>query len=87
MNTIKVNVAYANINQRKDSLSRSEHVFERMRLRGIDVNNIKDAVRMGAKNVRKDGSIVSYFRWFKIIYREYKIEGMQKIYPITVIEL
>ncbi len=87
MNDIRVNVAFTNLHSKKDSIIRAEHVFERMRLRGIGVSHIKDAVRMGAKRLRKDGSIVSEFRWFKVIYRQYNIADIKKIYPITVIEL
>jgi hypothetical protein len=69
----------------KDSPKRADHIFERMRLRGIGVDNIKEAVQKGAKKIRNDGSIVSEFRWFKVVYREFRMNNTKKIYPITVI--
>ena len=83
---IKVNIAFRNINIHKDSEKRSEHVLNRMRLRGITIENIKDAVSKGAKMIRVDKSIIAEFRWFKVIYREFRIYGIRKIYPITVID-
>ena len=59
----------------------------KVKQRGITTRNIKDAVKMGAKRIRKDQSIVSEFRWFKVIYRQYITGEIKKIYPITVIEL
>ncbi|HLC56579.1 MAG TPA: hypothetical protein VJJ23_05060 [Candidatus Nanoarchaeia archaeon] len=86
MPEIKVNIAFRNIKQHKDIEKRSEHVFERMKLRGISVENIKEAVQKGAKTIRKDNSIVAEFRWFKVIYREFRMDDIRKIYPITVID-
>ena len=86
MKKIKLNVAFRNIYRWKDSENRSNHVFDRMQLRGIGKENILDAVMKGAKRIRKDGSIVAEFRWFKVVYREFRINNVQKIYPITVME-
>ena len=86
MNNIKLNVAFRNISKWKDSEKRSDHVFDRMQLRGIGRENILDAVTKGAKKIRKDGSIIAEFRWFKVVYREFRINNIRKIYPITVIE-
>ena len=82
---IKVNVAFRNVKTHQDSLARSEHVFDRMRLRGISKENIKEAVQKGAKQIREDKSILSEFRWFKVVYREFQINEIRKIYPITVL--
>ena len=83
---IKINVAFRNIKEWKDSQKRSEHVFDRMKLRGIGKEQIKDAVSMGAKKVCEDGSIVAGYRWYKIVYREIRFNNIRKIYPITVME-
>lgn len=83
---IKLNVAFRNIKYWKDSEKRSEHAFDRMQLRGIGKPQIIEAVQKGAKLIRKDGSIVSEYRWFKVIYREFIIKNIKKIYPITVME-
>lgn len=84
MKEIKVNVAFRNVRVHNDSAARSEHVFDRMRLRGISKENIKEAVQKGAKQIREDKSVVSEFRWFKVVYREFQMNDVRKIYPITV---
>ena len=83
---IKVNIAFRNIQQHGDSEKRSEHVFDRMRLRGISITNIKEAVQKGAKTIRQDKSIKAEFRWFTVVYREFNLKDTRKIYPITVID-
>lgn len=83
---IVVNIAFRNIKSYEDSENRSEHVFDRMRLRGITKDNIKEAIQKGPKRIRGDNSIVAEFRWFKVIYREFRIGEIRKIYPITVID-
>jgi len=84
---VKVNIAFRNLKWWRDSESRAEHVFDRMRLRGIGVDNIMEAVKKGAKKLRKDGSIMAEFRWFSVAYREFRVGNVRKIYPITVMEL
>lgn len=83
---IKINTAFRNVGGWQDSPKRAEHVFDRMRSRGIGVDNIREAVQKGAKILRDDGSIISEFRWFKIVYREFHMGNVKKIYPITVME-
>ncbi len=85
MNEIKVNIAFRNVKLHQDSSARSEHIFDRMRLRGITKENIKEAVQKGAKQMREDKSIIAEFRWFKVVYREFQINTVRKIYPITVL--
>lgn len=84
---IKINVAFRNIKDWKDSDERSEHVFDRMKERGIGKIQITDAVKKGAKKLRKDGSIISVYRWYAVVYREFVINEVKKIYPITVMEV
>lgn len=86
MAEIKVNIAFRNTHEHKDTLNRSDHVFDRMKMRGITKENIKEAVQKGAKHMREDKSIVAEFRWFKVIYREFQVDNIRKIYPITVID-
>ncbi|MBI2142640.1 hypothetical protein HYU15_04105 [Candidatus Woesearchaeota archaeon] len=83
---IRLNVAFRNIKRWDDSRRRSEHVFDRMSSRGIGELHIREAVKRGAKTIRADGSIVAEFRWFRIVYREFRIGETRKIYPITVME-
>ena len=87
MTEIRVNIAFRNIfSYHKNSEKRSEHIFERMRLRGITLDNIKEAVQKGAKRISGDNSIVVEFRWFTVVYREVLFHDIKKIYPITVID-
>ncbi len=84
---IKINTGFRNAKGWKDSEKRSEHVLDRMVLRGIGGSNIRDAVTKGGKTIRKDGSIVARYRWFKVVYREFRVKDSRKIYPITVMEV
>ena len=84
MAEIKVNIAFRNIKHHQDAEKRSDHIFERMKMRGITIENIKEAGQKGAKKIRQDQSIVAEFRWFTVIYREFRVENIRKIYPITV---
>ncbi len=86
MAEIKINITYKRLNQYKDSEKREEHLIDRMASRGISVENIKEAIQKGPKNIRKDNSIITEFRWFKVIYREFRVDNIRKIYPITVID-
>ena len=86
MAEIKVDIAFRNMQQHKDTLKRSDHIFDRMKMRGITKGNIKEAVQKGAKRIREDRSIIAEFRWFKVIYREFSVGNIRKIYPITVID-
>ncbi len=68
-----------------ETKKRVEHVFDRMKLRGIGVEQIREAVQRGAKVLKNDGSIVADYRYFKVVYREFRLKDIRKIYPITVI--
>jgi len=84
---IKININFKSLSFWKDSQRRSEHIFDRMKLRGIGIEQIKEAIKSGAKTIRNDGSIITEYRWFKVIYREIKFKEIRKIYPITVVEV
>ena len=83
---IEVNVKYKSIKKWEDSIKRVEHIVDRMQLRGIFESQIEEAVQKGAKILRKDGSLIAEYRWFKVIYRQFQLENVRKIYPITVME-
>jgi len=83
---IEVNVKYKSIKKWKDSIKRVEHIVDRMQLRGIFESQIEEAVQKGAKRLREDGSLIAEYRWFKVIYRQFQLENVRKIYPITVME-
>ena len=84
---IRIDIGFRSLGFWKDSQRRSEHIFDRMKLRGIGIEQIKDAVKSGAKTIRKDGSIITEYRWFKVVYREIRFKEIRKIYPITVVEV
>jgi len=83
---VKLNVAFRNIQDHKDSEKRMGHILDKMQLRGIGKDQIIEAIQKGAKFIRKDGSIISEYRWFKVIYREFIVNNIKNIYPITVME-
>ena len=37
-----------------------------------------------AKTIEEDGRMTAIFRWYKIVYREFRLKDIRKIYPITV---
>jgi hypothetical protein len=85
---IKVNTSFRKTHSRwRDSRAREDHILDRMIARGIGYRQIREAVQKGSKSLRKDGSIISEFRWFKVVYRELRFKGIRKIYPITVVEV
>ncbi len=84
---IKINIAFRNLKMFRDSERREQHIFDRMQLRGIGKEQIKEAVQKGAKAIRDDGSIIAEFRWFKVVYREFRLGETKKVYPITVMEV
>jgi len=84
---IRININFRSPPKWQDSMKRSEHVFDRMKLRGIGIDQIREAIQKGAKKIRKDNSIVTEYRWFKVIYREIQYKEIRKIYPITVVEV
>lgn len=84
MAEIKINIKFSNIKRYKNSEKKEEHIIDRMAGRGISFNDIKEAVQKGPKNIKEDKSIFTEFKWFKVIYRGYKLNNIRKIYPITV---
>ena len=83
---LKINIQFRNQKMWRDSERRSEHVFERMKQRGIGIGQIREAVTKGAKKLNVDKTIIAEYRWFRVVYREFQIDNIRKIYPITVIE-
>lgn len=86
MTEIKIDIVYKDIKHHQDSEKREEHLIDRMALRGISIENIKEAIQKGPKKIREDRSIIAEFGWFKVVYREFKVNEIRKIYPITVME-
>lgn len=86
MPELKVNVKFAQkqVGKWKDTRGRVEHVFDRMRIRGIGLNEIIEAVQKGAKKLEADGRIIALHRWYIVVYREFRLDNIRKVYPITV---
>ncbi len=66
---------------------RCKHALERMWLRGISMNEIREAVRAGQKHNQKEtGLIEAFHRYYSVVYQEYinKDLNLKKIYPVTV---
>ena len=86
MPEIKVNVKFneAPLKRWRETEKRADHVFDRMKERGVGINEIKEAVQKGAKTIEEDGRMTAIFRWYKIVYREFRLKDIRKIYPITV---
>ncbi|GEM_PF-1754901 len=89
MAEIHINIKFADrsFGPWKESQRRSEHLLERMKMRGIGIKQIKEAINKGAKTLRSDGSLVAEYRWLKVAYREFRLRDVRKIYPITVVEV
>ena len=85
MSRIKINIAFRNIRIHADSEKRAVHIFERMRLRGITIQNIRDAIQKGPKMIKPDQTIIASYRWYAVVYREFYLGRIRKIYPITVL--
>lgn len=66
---------------------RCKHALERMWLRGISMDEVKDAIVKGKKVKQKDiGLIETFYRFFSVVYDEqiFKEKKIRKVYPITV---
>lgn len=65
---------------------RCKHAIERMWLRGITKDNIREAISKGQKHIQKEtGLIEAFYQFYSIVYQEYNEEmKLRKIYPITV---
>lgn len=85
MGRIKIDIAFRNIRMHADSEKRAVHIFERMRLRGITIQNIREAIQKGPKMIKPDQTIIASYRWYAVVYREFYLGRIRKIYPITVL--
>lgn len=52
----------------------SKHALEQARERGVGINEIKETVQKGAKNLqsKEEGKIVSLYRHIKVIFKKIK---------------
>jgi len=66
---------------------RVKHMIERMWLRGISREEIKQAILRGQKRKQKEtGLMESLFGFYSVIYDEYIYSKykIRKVYPVTV---
>ncbi len=68
---------------------RCKHAIERMWLRGVSMDEVKDATLKGKKVKQKDTGLMElFYRFFSVVYDEqifkFKWEKIRKVYPITV---
>lgn len=68
---------------------RCKHAIERMWLRGVSMDDVKDATLKGKKVKQKDtGLMESFYLFFSVVYDEqifkFKVEKIRKVYPIIV---
>jgi len=66
---------------------RCKHTIERMWLRGVSVEEVKEAIIKGKKSKQiETGLIEAFYRFFSVVYDEVTIKNqkIRKIYPITV---
>ena len=87
MAELVVDINFKSMPKWKDSKKRSGHVSQRMVDRGIGISQIKEAVTRGAKKLMPDMTIHAEYKWYKVVYREFRLKNTKKVYPITVIEL
>jgi hypothetical protein len=66
---------------------RCKHAIERMWLRGVSVEEAKEAIIKGKKSKQiETGLIEAFYRFFSVVYDEKILNNkeMRKIYPVTV---
>lgn len=66
---------------------RVKHAVERMWLRGVSVEDVKEAILKGKKVVQKEtGLIQALFKRYAVVYDEkvYHKLGLRKVFPVTV---
>lgn len=66
---------------------RCKHAIERMWLRGVSVDEVKQGILKGSKVKQTETNLIeSFYRYYSIVYDEeiYKKEKIRKVYPVTV---
>lgn len=66
---------------------RCKHAIERMWLRGVSLEEVKEAIIKGKKSKQiESGLIEAFYRFFSVVYDEVllKNQDIRKIYPVTV---
>jgi len=65
---------------------RCKHAIERMWLRGVSADEVKDAIIKGNKVKQNSGLIEAFFRFFSVVYDEQIVmnKEIRKIFPVTL---
>jgi hypothetical protein len=66
---------------------RCKHAIERMWLRGVSVEEVKEAIIKGKKIKQIETSLIeAFYRFFSVVYDERILKNIKirKIYPVTV---
>lgn len=66
---------------------RTKHMIERMWLRGISQEEVKEAILRGQKRKQKKTRLMeSLFSFYSVVYDEYVYskEEIRKVFPVTV---
>lgn len=65
---------------------RCGHAIERMWLRGISREEVKQAVLKGQKIRQKTGLIEAFFGHYSVVFEEFLFQKnkIRKVYPVTV---
>ncbi|MDP2974249.1 MAG: hypothetical protein Q8N60_04310 [Candidatus Diapherotrites archaeon] len=66
---------------------RAKHMIERMWLRGVSREEVKQAILSGQKRKQKEtGLMESLFSFYSVVYDEhvYLREKIRKVFPVTV---
>lgn len=86
LNIIKYYMSYMKLKINWDH-KRCKHAIERMWLRGISNNDIKNAITRGQKHYQKKTKLMeSIYSFYSVVYQEFinKDVDIKKVYPITV---
>ena len=66
---------------------RCKHAIERMWLRGVSIDEVKDAIIKGSEVEQKStGLVENFYRFFSVVYDEQIVREtkIRKVYPVTV---
>ncbi len=66
---------------------RCKHAIERMWLRGVSMDGVKDAIIKGNTVEQKStGLVENFYRFFSVVYDEQIVREtkIRKVYPVTV---
>ncbi|MEE8168593.1 MAG: DUF4258 domain-containing protein [Candidatus Hydrothermarchaeales archaeon] len=64
---------------------RCKHCLERMWLRGISVQDVRESILKGKKVRQKETKLIeAFYKYYSVVYDEKNFKKIRKIYPVTV---